>query len=263
MNILKLSSLIISLLLAGSAAANESAMKELAPTGKLRVALVFAPSLSLFFNVKQADGTPRGITTDLADELGGKLGVPVERMLFPNSGLATDALEAGSVDVSFMPVDDDRKKRIAFGPNYVIAESTYLVTAQSGATTIEDVDKPGMRVIGVANTATIRLVGRMLKNTTISPVTSVEDAVTAMRDGKADAFALGRDSLPPYLKQVPGSRMTDGAFHRLPIAIAVAKNKPAALAYVTEFLEGAKTSGMLRRTLDKHGFDDPVAPLTQ
>lgn len=249
-------------LLIGGASANESAMKELAPTGKLRVALVFAPSKSLFFNVKDGERAI-GITADIAEALGQKLGLAVEQTVFPNSGLAVDALEAGKVDVSFMPIDEDRKKRIAFGPDYVIAESTYMVTAASGAKTAEDVDKAGMRVIGIAGTATIRLVTRTLKNTTISPVTSVDDAVAAMRDGKADAFALGRDSLPPYLAQVPGSRMTEGAFHYLPIAVAVAKEKPAALAAVSDFMNEAKKNGTLRRILDKHGFADPVAPLTQ
>ena len=49
-----------------------------------------------------------------------------------------------------------------------------------------------------------------------------------LRDGKADAFALSRDSLPTYVKQIPGSRMVDGAFQQIGIAIAVAKGKPAA-----------------------------------
>jgi polar amino acid transport system substrate-binding protein len=120
-----------------------------------------------------------------------------------------------------------------------------------------------MRVIGIAGTATIRLVTRTLKNTTISPVTSVDDAVSAMRDGKADAFALGRDSLPPYIAQVPGSRMTEGAFHHLPIAIAVSKGKPAALAAVTEFMDEAKKNGTVRKALDAAGYEVPVAPLTQ
>ena len=261
MKILTTCGLTLALML-GSASANESAMKELAPTGKLRVGLVFAPSKSLFFNVKEGE-TAHGVTADLAAAFAKKLGVPVEQVLFPNSGLATDALEAGRIDVSFMPIDDDRKKRIAFGPSYVIAESTYMVTAASGAKTAADVDRPGMRVIGIAGTATIRLVTRTLKNTTITPVTSVDDAVAAMRDGKADAFALGRDSLPPYIRQVPGSRMTDGAFHHLPIAIAVAKDRPAALAYVTEFMNEAKKAGVVRRAIDKAGFDDPVAPPTQ
>jgi polar amino acid transport system substrate-binding protein len=262
MNSLTILGLTLALLCAGPASAQESTMKELAPTGKLRVGLVFAPSKSLFFNIKEGDKAV-GITADIAAAFAEKLGVPVEQTIFPNSGLATDALEGGKVDVSFMPVDDARKKRIAFGPAYVIAESTYMVTAASGAKTADDVDKPGMRVIGIAGTATIRMVTAKLKNTTISPVTSVDDAVAAMRDGKADAFALGRDSLPPYLAQVPGSRMTEGAFHYLPIAIAVAKDKPAALAAITGFMTDAKASGLVRRILDKHGFADPVAPATQ
>lgn len=250
----------LALLIASSASANESTMKELAPTGKLRVALVFAPSMSIFFVVKEADGKPRGVTADLADALGKKLNVPIETVLFPNSGLATDALEAGSVDVAFMPVDEERKKRIAFGPAYVLGASTYMVTAASNAKTVEDVDRAGMRVIGIANTTTIRAAGRTLKNTTISPVTSVEEAVAMLRDGKADAFALSRDSLPTYVKQVPGSRMTDGAFQQIGIAIAVAKGKPLALAAVTEFMDEAKRNGTVRKALDAAGYEVPVAP---
>ena len=261
MTILKPAGVLLATLLAASATANESAMTELVPTGKLRVALVFAPSKSVFFVVKDADGKPRGVTADLAAALGKKLNVPVEYVLFPNSGLATDATEAGSVDVSFMPVDEERKKRIAFGPAYAQAESTYMVTAATGAKTVEDVDRPGMRVVGIANTTTIRSAARMLKNTTISAVPSVEEAVAMLRDGRADAFALSRDSLPVYLGQVPGSRMTDGAFQQIGIAIAVAKGKPAALATVTEFMDEAKRNGLVRKALDGAGFNEqPVAP---
>jgi polar amino acid transport system substrate-binding protein len=247
-------------LLITSANANESEMKDLAPTGKLRVGLVYAPSKSVFFNVKGADGRAQGVTADLAEALARKLSLPLEPVLFANSGLAVDALEAGSVDVAFMPVDEERKQRIVFGPNYVLGESTYMVTATANAKTVEDVDRAGMRVIGIANTTTIRAAGRTLKNTTISPVTSVENAVAAMRDGKADAFALSRDSLPTYVKQVPGSRMTDGAFQQVAIAIAVAKGKPQALAAVTQFMDEAKKNGTVRKALDAAGYAVPVAP---
>lgn len=242
-------------------AKDEDAMKELVPTGKLRVALVFAPSASAFFVVKDEAGKPRGVTADLGEALGLALGAPVEFVLFPNSGLATDATESGAVDVSFMPVDEERRKRLAFGPNYYVIESTYMATAASGAKTVADVDRPGMRVIGIANTTTIRAAGRTLKNTTISPVTSVDEAVAMLRENKADAFALSRDSLPPFVKQIPGSRMVEGGFQQTGIAIAVAKGKPAAHAYVTAFLEEAKKSGVVRRALDKAGFPgEPVAP---
>jgi polar amino acid transport system substrate-binding protein len=234
-------------------------MQELAPTGKLRVGVVYAPIMSTFFVLKEGDAA-RGITVDLGQALARKLNLPVEFVLYPNSGQATDAVESGAVDVSFMPIDEERRKRLAVGPDYVRAESTYMVTAASGAKTVEDVDKPGMRVIGIANTTTIRAAGRSLKNTTISAVTSVDDALKAMRDGTADAFALGRDSLPPYVKQVPGARITDGHFQQMGIAIAVQKGKAQALAAITAFMNAAKKDGTVRDALDKGGFADPVAP---
>jgi len=236
-------------------------MKELIPTGKLRAAIVFAPAQSAFFAVKDADGKPHGVTVDLATELAQRLGVPVEFLVLPNSGLATDATESGAVDVSFMPVDEERKKRIAFGPNYFLIESTYMATGASGIKTLAEVDRPNVRVVGIANTTTIRAAGRNLKNTTIAPVPSVDEALDMLRTGKADAFALSRDSLPPFVAQLPGSRIVDGGFQQTGIAIAVPKERPNALAYVSAFLEQAKASGSVRRALDKAGFpNDPVAP---
>jgi polar amino acid transport system substrate-binding protein len=253
---------LLATLLAAGAVARDNAVQELAPTGKLRVALVFAPEKSIFFILKDAHGRPNGVTADLAAALANKLDLPLEYVLFPNSGLATDAVESGAVDVSFMPVDEERKKRLAFGPNYVLGESTYMATAALAAKTIEDVDRAGVRVVGIANTTTIRAATRTLKNTSIAPVASVAEAVAMLRDGKADAFALSRDSLPTYVKQVPGSRITDGAFQQIGIAIAVAKGKPAALAAVTAFMDDAKKNGAVRKALDDAGFADiAVAPM--
>jgi polar amino acid transport system substrate-binding protein len=236
-------------------------MTELAPTGTLRVALVFAPEKSIFFVIRDASGKPRGVTADLAAALGERLGVPVDCVLVPNSGLATDAVESGAVDVSFMPVDEERRQRIAFGPNYVLGESTYMVTAALPASTVEEVDRPGARVIGIANTTTIRAATRTLKNTAIAPVASVAEAVALLRAGKADAFALSRDSLPPYVREVPGSRITAGAFQTIGIAIAVQKGRPSALAAVTAFMNEAKHNGIVRRALDEAGYPDiAIAP---
>jgi polar amino acid transport system substrate-binding protein len=238
-----------------------AAMKELIPTGKLRVGIVFAPALSAFFAVKDADGRPRGVTVDLANELARQLGVPIELLVVANSGLVTDATQSGAIDVAFMPVDDERRKRVDFGPNYCLIESTYMVTGISGIATLAEVDRPNVRVVGIANTTTIRAAGRALKTTTISAVTSVEEAVDMLRTGKADAFALSRDSLPPFVAQLPGSRIVDGGFQQTGIAIAVPKNRPSALAYVSGFLEQAKASGIVRRALDKAGLPgEAVAP---
>ena len=175
-------------------------------------------------------------------------------MVAPNTGELIDALEAGRIDVSFMPVDDERKKRIDFGPVYFLVESTYMVTDASGIKTVDEVDRPDVRVVGIANTTTIRAAGRTLKNTTIKAAPSIDDAIAMMRGGKADAFALSRDSLPPFVAKLPGSRIVEGGFQFTGVAIAVPKGRPEALAYVTAFLEKAKQSGAVRRAFDRAGL---------
>src|SRR5260370_3474353 len=117
-----------SLVASGAAAQESTAVKELIPTGKLRVGVVFAPAPSAFFVVKEANGEPRGVTVDLAVELGRKLGVPVEFMVAPNSGLEIDPTESGPIDVAFMPLDEEPNKPVDFGPPYFILETTYLAT---------------------------------------------------------------------------------------------------------------------------------------
>jgi polar amino acid transport system substrate-binding protein len=160
-----------------------------------------------------------------------------------------------------MPVDEERKKRLDFGPAYCMVESTYMVTAASGIQTLAEVDRPGVRVVGIANTTTIRAAGRTLKNTTPIAATSIDDALALLRAGQADAFALGRDSLPDFVALFPGSHIVDGGFQQTGVAIAVPKGRPDALATVTEFIREAKATGLVRRAMDRAGMRDlAVAP---
>jgi polar amino acid transport system substrate-binding protein len=238
-----------------------TAMSELAPTGKLRFGIAFAPEQSTFFVDKDAKGEPRGVTVDLANHLGRSIGRPVEFLMAPNTGVLTDALTNGALDVAFMPVDDERRKKLAIGPVYFIGQNTYLVRAGSGIRSIAEVDRPGVRVIGIANTTTIRGAATTLTKTKIEPAVSVDVALEMMRSGQADAFALTRDTLLSMSQKVPGSRVLDGAFREVSIAIVVPKGRPEALAYVSKWLELAKAAGVVRKAFDDSGFTKAeVAP---
>jgi polar amino acid transport system substrate-binding protein len=242
------------------ALADDAAKKELAATGKLRVGVASAPKTGVFFVVTDADGKPRGVTADLGNELARTLDVPAEFTVAHNSGELTDALEKGQIDIAFLPVDEERKARVAFGPDYVRFESTCLVLASSSFRTNDDLDKPGVKIAGESNTTTFRATTAKLKNATVIPVPSVGEAIEMLRTGKVDAFVLGRDGLAPYQADIPGSRILDGYIHRTGIAIAVQKNQPAALAHASAFLREAKASGLVRRTFDKIGEKTAVAP---
>jgi len=231
---------------------------EIAPTGKLRVGVAAAPAKSALFVIKDAGGEPRGVPVDLGRELARKLGLQVEFFVASNSGELVDAMSSGAIDVTFMPIDAERREKVDFGPAYFVIESTYLVRAGSDIKSLSEVDRPNVRVIGIANTATIRGAARSLKNTTVAAVKSVGEATERLRAGTADAFALTHDALPPVAAGLPGSRILDGSFLQTGIAIAVPKNRPNALAYATAFMENAKASGIVRRAFDDAGFNDLV-----
>jgi len=240
-------------------AEDKAALAELAPTGKLRVALAVSPAPSALYVVKDAStGGYRGVAVDLGTELAKKLGVPVEFVPYLASGEITNAADNGVWDVTFMPYDAERAKSVDFGPAYHLLQSTYLVAPGSAIQTLDDVNKSGVRIAGVANTATFRASNKASPNATHVTVDGVDAAVELMRAGKADAIALSRESLTGLLDKLPGSRVLNGGFLNSVTAVAVPKSKSAALAYVTAFVEEAKTSGSVRRAFDDIGLKTAV-----
>ena len=236
-------------------------MNPLAPTGPLRAGVVKAPTAGVFFVHVDDEGFPRGVTVDLASALAKAEALDLSITVFPASGECTAALAAGTLDVAFMPVDATRAAMVAFGPAYYLLESTWLVTAASGIHTLADVDQPHIRTMGVADTTTIRAATRSLVNTCPMAITGVEAAITAFREGQADAIALSRDSLNQIQPTIPGSRITPGGFQQTTISIAVPKGRPDALAKAGAFLEHAKRTGLVRQALDAVGLKgEQVAP---
>jgi polar amino acid transport system substrate-binding protein len=244
--------------------ANEAVrtLQELAPTGKLRVGIAVGAVTSAFWTTKDSvSGRPQGVTVDLGADIASKLGVPIELVVYNNSGEVTAAGARGEWDVAFMPVDAERAKIVDFGPTYFLIESTYLVPAGSSISSIADVDRPGTRVLAIENTTTARSAARSLKNTSVMTCKTVDELYAAMRAGAADAIALSRDALDSFALKFPGARVLPGYFQATGIAIAVPKGHPTALAYVSAYIEQAKSSGQVRRALDNAGLKGaPVAP---
>lgn len=245
----------------GAAAVEDNVMKQLAPTGTLRVGVAYAPSPTPIFVAKDAAGGVHGVPRDLGMALAKALGVPAELVVKATTGELTDALMAGTIDIGFMPADDARRQQVDFSQAYFIIESTYLVAGSRDIETLADVDRPDMTVVGIAGSTTMAAAGRSLKVAKIVPAKSVDEAMAMMGSGAAQAFALTHDALPPLQQRLPGSRILDGAFQTTGVGIAVQKNRPEALTFVTAFVEGAKGDGTVRRAFDAAGLNGlPIAP---
>jgi polar amino acid transport system substrate-binding protein len=236
-------------------------LKRLAPTGKLRGGVVVSPAASAFFAIKDGKGAVAGVTVDLLRAFAEKLKLPLELQVFANSGQVTDAVANGSCDVAFMPQDAERAKKVDFGPAYYFIESTYLVPAGSKIQSIDEVNRPGVRIVAIANTTTARSARRTAPNASVEEVPSVERMTEMAGKGEGDAFALSQDSFIGLLPKLPGARVLAGNFQQTGIAVAVPKGRAGALQVAGDLLEDAKKSGTVRAALDAAGFADAaVAP---
>jgi polar amino acid transport system substrate-binding protein len=236
-------------------------LKQLAPTGKLRGGIVVSPAASAFFAIKDASGTPRGVTIDLLQAFADALKLPSEIQVYENSGQVTDAVASGGCDVAFMPRDATREGKVDFGPAYYFISSTYLVPAGSTIKTIDEVNRPGVRIVGISNTTTVRSARRTAPLATAEEVASVDLMTEMAAAGIGDAFALSHDSFAGLLPKLPGARVLAGHFQQTGISVAVPKGRGAALKIASALMEDAKKNGTVRRALDAAGFKDAeVAP---
>jgi polar amino acid transport system substrate-binding protein len=238
-----------------ASAVQDNILKQLVPTGTLRVGVAYAPAPTPIFVAKDAAGDVHGVPLDLGNALAKTLDVPVEIVVVATTAELTDACSSGAIDIGFMPADDERRTRVDFSPPYFVIESTYLVAGSSAIEALADVDRREVTVVGIAGSTTMRAANRSLKSAKVVQAKSVEEAMGMMRAGTAQAFALTHDALPTLQKQLPGSRILDGAFQTTGVAIAVQKNRPAALTYIKDFIESAKLDGVIRRAFDDVGLN--------
>ncbi len=235
------------------------ARSDLAPTGRLRAAINLGnPVLA---QKDPSSGEPRGVSVDMANELGRRLGVPVELITFDAAGKVFDALKKGAWDIAFLAIDPARAVEIIFTAPYVVIEGTYLVPVDSPLRTIQDVDQDGVRVAVGNRSAYDLYLTRMLKRAQLIRVPTSPEAIDIFLKDKLEVAAGVKQPLLQFAKTNPNVRVMDGRFMAIEQAMGTPKGREAGARYLREFVEEMKASGFVARGLEKSGQGDAtVAP---
>jgi polar amino acid transport system substrate-binding protein len=232
---------------------------EFAPTGTLRAAVNFGNIV--IAQKDPAGGDPRGVGPELARELARRLGVPIRYVIYDNAGKVADAVKDGAWDVAFLAVDPKRANEIAFSAPYVLIEGTYLVRKDSPLVRLEDFDRAGIRIAVGKNTAYDLYLARALKNAQRVPADTSEAAVQLFKKERMDAAAGVRNYLVAAAREDPTLRVIDESYMVIGQASGVPKARANAARYLADFIEEAKASGFVARTLAATGITDvTVAP---
>ena len=145
-------------------------------------------------------------------------------------------------------------------PAYHVGESVSLVRADSPYRQAGDLHRPGVVVMGVAGTATLRSSEQAAAGATVLGAATLPEATAAFTAGRCDALALGRLALDDLAARMPGTRVTEGNFHVAETAVIVPKGNPAALAAASELMRRMKRDGIVAASFRRHGMADAVTP---
>lgn len=243
------------------AAAARAARAALAPSGTLRAAINFGNPILATRDA--AAGEPRGVSVDLARELGKRLGVPVELVLYTAAGKVVEGIKKGAWDIGFFAIDPVRAADIDFTPAYVVIEGAYLVPQNSAIARNEEVDGEGVRVVVGRGSAYDLYLTRELKKAKIVRAATSPEVANMMLADKIEVAAGVKQQLQADVKRIPGLRLLDGRFMVINQAMAVPKGRDAgAAAYLSLFVQEMKATGFVARALQRHGIDGAaVAPL--
>lgn len=238
----------------------EQTRQALAPSGQLRVAFLAGP---LYATKDAGTGEFKGVAVDLGRSLAGRVGVPMQPVVYPNPTAIVDGAKAGEWDVAFMGMNAERAAAVDFTAPYMEVEQGLLVRSGVSIATAAEVDKPGVRVGVLEKAGADALLSRTLKNATLVRVKGTSDLEALLVSGNADVIAATKAFLYGRLASQPGARLLDGRILVEPIAMAAPKGRdPAAAAAMARFVEEAKGSGQVKDAIERAGLRGVVvAPL--
>ena len=229
----------------------QDVLSELAPHGVLRAGINMANVLLV--TGKSPSGDPEGVAADMAREIADRLGVGVSYVQFASPGELADEAGNDVWDIGLIGAEPTRAETIAFTAAYVEIEATYLVPADSPFKSVDDVDREGVRVAVSGRSAYDLYLTRNLQHAELVRAKGLSGALELFLNDKLDALAGLRPAMTDEAEKLPGTRLLDGRFTAVQQAIGCKLGNDAAAAYLRDFVEDAKSSGLVARLIERHG----------
>jgi polar amino acid transport system substrate-binding protein len=229
---------------------NDTVRAQLAPTGVLRAGI----NLSNFLLVtgRSESGEPTGVAPDMAREIATALGVAVKYVTFKSPGELGDQVGKDVWDIGLIGAEPQRAEKIQFTAAYVEIEATYMVPEGSPIKSIADVDRKGVRIAVSARSAYDLWLVNNIRNATLVQVSGLDAAYEKFMSDKLEVLAGLRPGLLKDVEKAPGLKILDGKFTAVQQAVGTAKANVEAAAFLADFVEKAKKSGIVQGFIDRH-----------
>ncbi len=210
-------------------------------------------------------GTPRhqaqnavfiGFDIDIAREMAKELGL---RLSVQNIswGNLIPSLNARRIDVivAGMSITESRKRLVLFSEPYMSVGQTVLISTRhrDEVATLDDLNKPSYRVAFKPGTTGELAVQQYLPDAGRLPMVSEQQAIKAVRDGRADAFVYDspHNALLLAMDDNDELLLLDQPLTQESLALAVRKDNQELVDWLNEFLGRLRADGRYQRFYDK------------
>jgi polar amino acid transport system substrate-binding protein len=221
---------------------------ELAPIGKLRVAMNAATPALL---TRAADGKViGGVAFEVGTFIAQKLGVPVELVPYTDSRAHAQSFDKSEWDISFGPRNPVLADKAVFIADVVLSEFWFVAAPGREFWNASQVDRPGVKIGVGADSTADRFLRTSIKSAELVHV--VGGGVEALRRGKADVWAASASNVQQVAGNLPGAKIVPGAFMSDRSMLAVPKGRSAAAqAKIAEIVTEAKQAGVVQKAIEK------------
>ena len=227
----------------------------MAPTGTLRIGVYPGSPTS---EIRDRSGEVHGLTVEIGEELGRRLGVGTQLVEFRRPAEVVDAITAGQADVTVTNATAARAEKIAFTQPLLALELGFLVPATSKVQNPSDLDNAERRVGVTQGGTSERTIRETLKKAMIVPVPTLQAASDMLRDGGLDAYATNKPVLFELSDSLPGARVLDGRWGLEHLAIGYPKGREIAASRLEQFGMEIRRSGFLTKAAERAGLRGQV-----
>lgn len=258
---MKTSACLVTMLFLATLTLASAAETGIAPTGTLRAAYIVS---NLAQAVRDpATGEYRGVSTDIAKELGRRNQVPVTIVPLASAAAVLEAVQKGQVDIGFVAPNPERMGIVLYSQTYMLVQQSFLVREDSPTTSVKEIDRPGRNIGANTGDSIAVYLKTWLKQATlvVSPDYSLKEVSAWLLEGKVDAFGGNRQRLRVSTQGIPGLRLLPDNLYGVPQAIAVSNDKPDLLEAINKVIDELRLSGFLNDAVKRSGVDGiDVAP---
>ena len=200
---------------------------------------------------------PKGVTIDIANEIGNRTGLLVQLIPFKSAGATVDAIKAGNIDLVFVAIDPVRGEDISYTPPYIQIEGAYMVKASSPIKNNAEVDVAGNQIVVGKGSAYDLYLTREIRLATLLRAHSSQAVVDDFMGGQGNVAAGVKQQLESDAARYTGLRMLPGRFMVINQAIGIPKARSEyekTSAYLSAIIAELKASGFVADAMKRHGI---------